>query len=163
MTLQKGDFILINYTAKVKETNEVFDTTIEETAKKEHLHKEGEIYEPKLVVIGEGWVLKELDESLTTMKVNKAQSVEIPPEKAFGPRDPEKVKRIPLKQLLAKDVHNPTIGMRIDYGGKNATIRSIGAGRVLLDFNPPLAGKTLVYDVTIQKKLEANQKKIAAP
>ena len=62
MALQKGDFILINYTAKVKETNEVFDTTYEEVAKKEHLYKEGEIYEPKLVVVGEGWVLKALDD-----------------------------------------------------------------------------------------------------
>jgi len=162
MTLQKGDFILINYTAKVKETNEVFDTTIEETSKKEHLHKEGEVYEPKLVVIGEGWVLKTLDESLATMELSKATSVEIPPDKAFGPRDPEKIKRVPLKQLLAKDVHNPTIGMRIEYGGKNATIRSIGAGRVLLDFNPPLAGKTLIYEVTVNKKLETNEEKIAA-
>jgi peptidylprolyl isomerase len=162
MSLQKGDFILINYTAKVKETNEVFDTTLEEVAKKEHLHKEGEIYEPKLVVIGEGWMLKAVDESLTTMKLNKPQSVEIPPDKAFGPRDPEKVKRVPLKQLLAKDIHNPAIGMRIDYNGKMATIRSIGAGRVLLDFNPPLAGKTLVYDVTVDKKLDANEEKIVA-
>jgi peptidylprolyl isomerase len=162
MTLEKGDFILINYTAKVKETNEVFDTTIEETSKKEHLHKEGEMYEPKLVVIGEGWVLKTLDENLTTMEVGKPNSVEIPPDKAFGPRDPEKIKRVPLKQLLAKDVHNPAIGMRIDYNGKMATIRSIGAGRVLLDFNPPLAGKTLVYDVTVNKKLGANEEKVVA-
>ena len=162
MPLEKGDFILISYTAKVKETNEVFDTTVEETAKKEHLHKEGEMYEPKLVVIGEGWVLKTLDESLTTMKIGKAQTVEIPPDKAFGPRDPEKIKRVPLKQLLAKDVHNPTVGMRIDYNGKMATIRTIGAGRVLLDFNPPLAGKTLVYDVTVDKKLGTSEEKVAA-
>jgi peptidylprolyl isomerase len=162
MPLEKGDFILINYTAKVKETNEVFDTTFEETSKKEHLHKEGEIYEPKLVVVSEGWVLKALDESLITMKLGKAQSVEIPPDKAFGPRDPEKIKRVPLKQLLAKEVHNPSIGMRIDYNGKMATIRSIGAGRVLLDFNPPLAGKTLVYDVTVEKKLNADKEKIVA-
>ena len=162
MTLEKGDFILINYTAKVKETNEVFDTTIEETAKQEHLHKEGELYEPKLVVIGEGWVLKALDESLTTMNVNKPQTVEIPPDKAFGPRDPEKIKRVPLKQLLSKDIHNPTIGMRINYNGKMATIRSLGAGRALLDFNPPLAGRTLVYDVTVNKKLEATEDKVTA-
>jgi peptidylprolyl isomerase len=161
MALQKGDFILIDYTAKVKETNEVFDTTNEETAKKEHLHKEGEVYEPKLIVIGEGWMLKTLDESLTTMEPGKAASVEIPPDKAFGPRDPEKIKRIPLKQLTAKGV-NPTIGMRTEYGGKNATIRSIGAGRVLLDFNPPLAGKTLVYEVTVQRRLETSEEKIAA-
>jgi len=161
MVLQKGDFILIDYSAKVKETNEVFDTTSEETAKKEHLHKEGEIYEPKLIVVGESWMLKTLDESFTTMKLRKASTVEISPDKAFGARDPEKIKRVPLKQLLAKGI-NPAIGMRIEYGGKNASIRSIGAGRVLLDFNPPLAGKTLVYDVTVQKKLKTEKAKIGA-
>ena len=161
MVLEKGDFILIEYTAKVKETNEVFDTTNEETAKKEHLNKEGDIYEPKLIVVGEGWMLKTLDESFPTMTTGKTATVEIPPDQAFGARDPEKVKRVPLKQLLAKDI-NPAIGMRIEYGGKHATIRSIGAGRVLLDFNPPLAGKTLVYDVTVQKKLKTDKEKIGA-
>lgn len=162
MSLEKGDFILINYAAKVKETDEVFDTTLEEVAKNEHLYKEGELYEPKLVVIGENWVLKALDESLTTMKPNKEDTVEIPPDKAFGPRDPEKIKRVPLKQLLAKDIHNPTIGMRINYNGKNATIRSLGAGRVLLDFNPPLAGRTLLYKVTIENKLTTPEEKVQA-
>ncbi|MDH5482400.1 MAG: peptidylprolyl isomerase [Candidatus Bathyarchaeota archaeon] len=161
MALQKGDFILIDYVANVKETNEVFDTTSEETAKKEHLHEEGEMYEPKLIVIGEGWVLKALDEALTTMKIGKASSVEISPDKAFGERDSEKVKRVPLKQLTAKGI-TPTIGARVEYGGKMASVRAIGAGRVLLDFNPPLAGKTLVYDVTVKKKLQTINEKIAA-
>ncbi|MGB9778711.1 MAG: FKBP-type peptidyl-prolyl cis-trans isomerase [Candidatus Bathyarchaeia archaeon] len=161
MSLQKGDFILIDYVAKVKETGEVFDTTMEETAKKEHLYKEGEIYEPKLVVIGEGWVLKALDENLTTMEVGKTNSVEIPPEKAFGPRDSEKVKRVPLRHLTAKGI-TPSLGMRLEYDGKMATVRALGAGRVLLDFNPPLAGKTLVYEVKVQKKLETLNEKIAA-
>jgi len=161
MVLQKGDFILIEYVAKVKETGEVFDTTIEETAKKERLYKEGEIYEPKLVVIGEGWVLKTLDESLTTMDIDKKTSVEIPPEKAFGERDPEKVKRVSLRQLTAKGI-TPSLGMRVEYGGKMATVRTMGAGRVILDFNPPLAGKTLVYEVTVQRKLKTVKEKIAA-
>ena len=161
MALQKGDFILLDYVAKVKETGEVFDTTLEETAKKERLYKEGEIYEPKLVVVGEGWVLKALDESLATMDVGKPATVEIPPEKAFGTRDPEKVKRVPLRQLTAKGI-TPTLGMRLEYDGKIAVVRAIGAGRVLLDFNPPLAGKTLVYEVTVQKKLETREEKIAA-
>jgi len=161
MSLQKGNFILVDYVAKVKETGEVFDTTLEETAKKEHLYKEGDIYEPKLVVIGEGWVIKALDENLTTMEVDKAAVVEIPPDKAFGPRDPEKVKRVPLRQLLAKDI-TPTLGKRVEYGGKTATVRALGAGRVLLDFNPPLAGKTLIYDTTVKKKLETKNEKIAA-
>jgi FKBP-type peptidyl-prolyl cis-trans isomerase 2 len=161
MSLQKGNFILIDYVGKVKETGEVFDTTFEDTAKKEHMYKEGDIYEPKLIVIGEGWVIKALDESLTTMDVDKPATVEIAPDKAFGARDPEKVRRVPLKQLLAKDI-NPTLGMRVEYNGKTATVRALGAGRVLLDFNPPLAGKTLVYETTIKKKLDTEEEKIAA-
>jgi peptidylprolyl isomerase len=161
MALQKGDFILLNLTAKVKETNEVFDTTDEETAKKEHLQKEGEIFEPRLVVVGEGWVLKPLDESLSDMEAGKPATVEVPPEKAFGARDPEKIKQVHLKKLAEKGI-NPALGMRIEFNGKNAIIRSIGAGRALLDFNPPLAGKTLVYEVTVTKKLETPEEKIGA-
>jgi peptidylprolyl isomerase len=161
MTLQKGDFLLIDYVAKVKETNEVFDTTKEDVAKKEHLHKEGQIHEPELVVVGESWVLKALDDALTTMEICKPCTVEISPEKGFGQRDPEKIKRVPIKQLYAKEI-NPVVGARIEFQGKNATIRSVGAGRVLLDFNPPLAGRTLIYDVTVTKKLDTAEQKIGA-
>lgn len=161
MALQKGDFILIDHVGKVKETGDVFDTTIEETAKKENLYKEGEIYESKLIVIGEGWLLKALDESLTTMERKKTKKIEIPPEKAFGERDSGKVKRVSMRQLRAKGI-TPRVGMRIEYNGKMATIRTVGAGRALLDFNPPLAGKTLVYEVTVQKRLRTKRSKIAA-
>ena len=161
MSLQKGDFIIVDYTAKVKETGEVFETTFEEVAKKEHLYKEGEVYEPKLLVIGEGWVLKTLDDSLPTMETEKASSVEIPQDKAFGARDPEKVRRVPLRNLLEKGI-TPNLGARVEYGGKTATVRALGAGRALLDFNPPLAGKTLVYEVTVRKKLDNEEEKIRA-
>jgi peptidylprolyl isomerase len=161
MTLQKGDFILIDYVSKVKETNEVFDTTQEEVAKKERLHKEGEIYEPKLVVVGEGWVLKALDDALLTAEVGQATTLEIPSDKAFGPRDPEKIRRVPIKALYSKEI-NPVIGARIEFQGKMATVRSIGAGRVLLDFNPALAGRTLIYDFTVTKKLDAEEEKIGS-
>lgn len=161
MPFEKGDFLLIDYVAKVKETGEVFDTTIEDIATKERLYKEGELYEPKLVVVGEGWLLKTLDESLLGMELKKAATVEIPPEKAFGNRDPEKVRLVPLRRLTAKGI-TPQLGMRVEFNGKLATVRTIGAGRVQLDFNPPLAGKTLVYEVTVQKKLETKLEKIKA-
>jgi len=161
MPFEKGDFVLIDYVAKVKETGEVFDTTVEDVAKKERLYKEGEIYEPKLVVIGEGWVLKALDESLLNLELNKAAPVEISPDKAFGNRDPEKVRLVPLRRLTAKGI-TPQLGMRLEFEGKLAIVRTLGAGRVQLDFNPPLAGKTLVYEVTAQKKLETKEEKLNA-
>ncbi len=67
--VKKSDFITINYVGRVKETGEVFDTTFEDVAKKEKLYKEGDVYESKLVVVGEGWVLKALDENLPNLKL----------------------------------------------------------------------------------------------
>ena len=161
MTFQKGDFIIIEYLAKVKETNEVFDTTKEDVAKREKLYKEGDICEPKLVVLGESWVLQALDDSLATYELGKLGITEIPPDKAFGSRDPEKVRLVPLKRLTEKGI-TPQLGARIEFNGKPATIRTMGAGRVQLDFNPTLAGKTLVYEVSVLKKLETDLEKMTA-
>jgi FKBP-type peptidyl-prolyl cis-trans isomerase 2 len=161
MPIQKSDFIVVDYTGKVKETGEVFDTTSEETAKTNKLYKEGDIYEPRLIVTGEGWLLKALDEALLTFKLNKEETVEIPPEKAFGNRDPEKVKLIPVKRLAARGI-TPRLGAQIEYDKRLATVRTMGSGRVTLDFNPPLAGKTLVYEVTIQKQLKTAEEKVSA-
>jgi peptidylprolyl isomerase len=159
VAFEKGDFLRVEYTAKVKETGEVFDTTIEDVARKERLHKEGEIYELKLIVVGEGWVLKALDDTLPSTELDKPTTIEIPPDKAFGPRDPNMMKMVPLKRMRDKGI-TPQIGMRVEYEKKLATIRTVGAGRVTLDFNPPLAGKTLVYDVTVKQKLETRREKI---
>ncbi|MEM1507211.1 MAG: FKBP-type peptidyl-prolyl cis-trans isomerase [Candidatus Bathyarchaeia archaeon] len=161
MPFEKGDFVLIDYVARVAETGEVFDTTIEEVSRKEGIYQEGAIYEPKLVVIGEGWILKALEEALLNLDVEKTATIEIPPEKGFGNRDPEKIKMYPLRKFIAQGI-TPKVGMKVEVNGKVATIRAIGAGRVQLDFNPPLAGKTLIYEVTVRKKLETIEEKIKA-
>jgi FKBP-type peptidyl-prolyl cis-trans isomerase 2 len=159
--IKKSDFIIVDYTGKVKETGEVFDTTSEEIAKENKLYKEGDIYEPRLVVAGEGWLLKALDEALLTFKLNKKETVEIPPETAFGNRDPEKVKLVPIRRLASRGI-TPRLGAQIEYDKRLATVRTMGSGRVTLDFNPPLAGKTLVYEVTIQKQLKTTEEKVSA-
>ncbi|MEM1989556.1 MAG: FKBP-type peptidyl-prolyl cis-trans isomerase [Candidatus Bathyarchaeia archaeon] len=161
MPFEKGDFILVDYVARVAETGEVFDTTIEEVSRKEGIYQEGAIYEPRLIVIGEGWILKALDEALMGLELGKTAKIEIPPEKGFGNRDPEKVKMYPLRRFTAQGI-TPKVGMRIEVDGRIATVRSIGAGRVQLDFNPPLAGKTLIYEITVKKKLETVEEKIKA-
>jgi len=161
LPFEKGDFVLIDYVARVAETGEVFDTTIEEVSRKEGIYQEGAVYEPKLIVIGEGWILKAVEDALLNLEIEKTATIEIPPEKGFGNRDPEKIKMYPLRRFLAQGV-TPKVGMRVEVDGKVATVRAIGAGRVQLDFNPPLAGKTLVYEITVRKKLETLEEKIKA-
>jgi peptidylprolyl isomerase len=111
--------------------------------------------------VGEGWMLSALDESFLTNQIGKPSTVEIPPEKAFGTRDPEKVRMISRRWLSSRGI-TPQIGMQLEYDGRPAVVRTIGAGRVQLDFNPPLAGKTLVYEVTVQDKLGTIKEKINA-
>ncbi|RJX16456.1 peptidylprolyl isomerase [Candidatus Bathyarchaeota archaeon] len=157
----KGDFILMDYIAKIKETNTIFDTTFVEEAKKAGIFKENNVYEPMLVVVGEGWVLKGLDEKLVGLEVGKKITVEIPPEKAFGPRDPSKIKSIPLRKFQQQKI-TPYPGLEVEVDGKLAVVRSVGAGRVQVDFNPPLAGRTLIYEVEVKQILQTPIEKIKA-
>lgn len=161
LSVEKGDFILIDYVTTIKETGEVFDTTSEDKAKESGILKENAVYEPMLVVVGEGWVLKELDDSLLGLELNTPAIIEIPPERGFGPRDPSKIRRVPIRRFRGQDV-NLFPGAQIEVEGSTAVVRSVGSGRVQLDFNPPLAGKTLVYDLTVLSKIEETEGKIKA-
>ena len=161
MPVKKGDFILIDYASTIKETGDIFDTTIEEEARKGKIFRENRIYEPMLVVVGEGWVLKGLDDSLVDLKIGKDTTIEIPPEQGFGLRDPSKISLIPLRRFTKKNV-TPYPGAQVEINGKLATIRSVGAGRAQVDFNPPLAGKTLVYNLNVTRRINSKKEKAKA-
>ena len=51
--LEKGEFVLIEFTGKEKNTGKVFETTNKETAKKTGIYSEGKLYEPIAVIAGE--------------------------------------------------------------------------------------------------------------
>ena len=159
--IEEGDFVLVEMTGRTLETDEVFDTTDEELAKEEGIYEEEKTYGPKLVVVGEGWVLKGLDDRLAGFKLEETAEVEIPAEEAFGERSPENVRTVPFRVLRSKGV-NPVIGQQIEVDGRTAVVRSIGAGRVQLDYNHPLAGRKIVYHVKPTLKHESDEDKIRA-
>jgi len=147
--------ILINYTTKIKETGEVIETTIEEVAKANKIYKEGAKYEPKLIAVGKGWILKALEEEIQKLNVGDKATIEVPPEKAFGNRNPSKIKVIPLRKFG----ENVNVGDQVEYNGQVGTVISINSGRVQIDFNDRLAGKTLIYEVEIIKEItDLNEK-----
>ncbi len=161
MTFDKSSLILIDYVAKVKDTEEVFDTTLEEDAKKYSIHESDVKYQPKLVSIGEISypVLKGLDEALAKTTVGDKLTVEVTPDKGFGERDSKKVRMIPLRKL-GDDADKVSIGDTIEIDDKKGIIRFIGSGRVQIDYNHRYAGKTILYDVNVIKSLESENDKI---
>src|SRR5881409_4482263 len=159
MAVKARDFLLVNFTLKVKESGETVDTTYDAVAKDARLHREDSIYGPRFIILGEGWLPKGLEDSLVGTDVGKQTTVELPPDKGFGTRDPAKMRLVPLRRFRDKGI-DPTPGAQIEFDGRPATVRAVGAGRVQVDYNHPLAGRTLVYDVSIEKVLEDNNEKI---
>ncbi len=161
MTFNKGSLILIDYTAKVKDSEEIFDTTIEEDAKKHSIHEPNVKYQPKLVSIGEVSypVLKGLDEALAKTTVGNKLTVEVTPDKGFGERDSSKVRMIPIRKL-GEDAEKVSVGDTIEVDNKRGIIRFIGSGRVQIDYNHRYAGKTILYDVNVVKSLDSPHDKV---
>jgi len=151
--LQKGDFVLLDYVMRVKETNEIVDLTLEDVAKKEKVYREDGVYEPALVVLGEGWILRGIEDELYKMDVGDSKVIEVPPEKAFGERDPSKVRIVNARELVKRGI-TPKVGSTIELDEGRALVRRAEGGRVVLDFNHPLAGRTIVCEVKVVKKIE---------
>ena len=161
MTFDKSSLILVDYTAKVKDSDDVFDTTIEADAKKHSIYEENVKYQPKLVSIGEVSypVLKGLDEALAKTSVGEKLTVEVTPDKGFGERDTKKVRMIPIRKL-GEDAEKVSVGDTIEVDNKRGIIRYIGSGRVQVDYNHRYAGKTILYDVNVIKSLDSTSDKV---
>jgi len=159
LTFNKGQLILVDYTAKVKDTDEVFETTIEDDAKKHSIHDPNVKYQPKLVSVGESWVIKGLDDALANSKVGDKTTVEVSPDKGFGERDSGKVRMIPLRKL-GEDAEKVSVGDTVEIDDKKGIVRFIGSGRVQIDYNHRFAGKTILYDVNVIKSLDTDDDKV---
>ena len=159
MTFSKGSLILVDYTSKVKDTGEVFETTIEEEAKKHSFHDPNVKYQPKLVSVGESWVIKGLDEALENTSVGDKTTIEVSPDKGFGERDSGKVRMIPVRKL-GEDAEKVSIGDTIEVDNKKGIVRFIGSGRIKIDYNHRFAGKTILYDINVLKELKSDEDKI---
>lgn len=104
--------------------------------------------EPARAMLGTGQLLPGLEDCLRRLEEGEERTFTLPPEKAYGRRDPSAVESLPLADFgaMAKDL---APGARV-YGmrrGKpeKATVRAVESGVVTLDFNPPDAGKTVTF------------------
>jgi peptidylprolyl isomerase len=161
MAFAIGSLVLANYTAKIKDTQTPIETTVEEEAKKLGIHDPSKRYEPRLIAVGEGWVLKGVDEAIQNAESGQKMTVEIPPEKAFGVRDPSRVRLIPIRKFGDK-ADDLEVGSEVEVDNRVGVVRFLGSGRAQVDFNHRYAGKTIVYDIEVVKALESQEEKVKA-
>ena len=156
MPFAKNTLVYVNYTAKVKDTGDAIETTLEEEAKKLNIHDAERKYEPRLVAVGEGWVLKGLDEEIAKMDVGEKKTAELPPDRAWGARDAALMRMVPLRKF-GERADELRVGDEVEMDNRIAVVRFIGSGRAQVDFNHRLAGKTLIYEIEALRKVEPGE------
>ena len=159
MAVKEGDFIRLEYTGKVQETGNVFDTTDENVAEEAGIKLDSKSYGAIPIIVGGGHVLKGLDEALIGMEEGEEKTVEITPEEGFGLRDPKLLQLIPMGEFKKQGM-KPEVGMAITSDGVTGIIRSVSGGRVRVDFNHELAGKNLKYNIRVVKEIEDDIDKV---
>ncbi len=161
--MEKGDIIKWEYDAWIVEEGkeELFDTTNEELAKENGIHDPNIKYGPMVSVVGAGRLIKGMEEEIMQAEIDKEYIVTIPPENAYGERDPKLVKIHSYRELARQKI-TPEIGKEVVIDNKRGRIVTVTPGRVVIDFNHPLAGKTLKYRFKIIEKVDGDVDKIRA-
>ncbi|HEY8023697.1 MAG TPA: FKBP-type peptidyl-prolyl cis-trans isomerase [Burkholderiaceae bacterium] len=111
---------------------------------------------PATLMLGQGQLAPFLEDCLIGLPEGAHEVFELPPEKAFGPRNPELIQRVSRATL---DENSPfdaeyRIGDLVDFaapgGGRFAgVLREIDADGAVFDFNHPLAGQAVRFEVKI--------------
>jgi FKBP-type peptidyl-prolyl cis-trans isomerase 2 len=159
LIVEKNSLIKLDYVGMF-EDGSVFDTTSEEEAKKAGIYDANTEYKPQLVLVGKEQIIEGLEEGIIGMKENEEKEIFVPYEKGFGRKDATLFRIIPLSRFKEENI-NPIPGMIINIDGRDGIIQSISGGRVIVDFNHPLAGKNLKYRVKITKILKDTKEKVS--
>ncbi len=159
--MNKGEIVSIEFTGKEEGTGKVFDTTNKQTAEKEGLDTKGRVYGPVTVVTGSGELLPGLDHALMQMKEGESKELELAPENAFGNRNAQLIKVLPLNEFKKNNIP-PVPGTIVNANDMMGRVQSVSGGRVRVDFNPELAGKTVHYTLKIVKHFTDEKEQLQA-
>lgn len=133
--VEQGDLVHVHYTGTL-EDDSVFDTS------------EGR--EPLAFEAGAGDVIPGFDEGVIGMREGQRKRIVVPPEAGYGPWRPELLTQVERGAVGDQQVL-PGMAVRVstDDDVLDATITEVGDDTITLDFNHPLAGKVLTFEVTV--------------
>ena len=147
--------IELKFTGKILD-GDIFDTNISEDSKKIGIKIEEN---PFIICVGQKMVVTGLDNALIDKEIGKKYFIELKSKEAFGERRKDFVKLVPLSVFTEKKII-PKAGMVLHIDYNLIRIASVSGGRVLVDFNNPLAGKDIIYEFIIKRKINDNKEKI---
>ncbi len=147
-SVEKGSEIVVDYIGRLADGS-VFDTSVESVAKACNTYTPGRPYTEGLgFVAGGGNMIAGFDAGVIGMKVGQTKTVTIPAKDAYGEKDDQYIITYPRSEVP----ENFNVGDQIQADlGTTATVIAKTDTGVTLDFNHPLAGKELIFDITIKE------------
>lgn len=111
--------------------------------------------EPVSLVIGDGNLLEGFEKALLGLRAGDRRTVHLPPEDAFGPWNPDNVQSFDTVQFV-KSGDIPVVGTMMEFQDKGGgtlagVVKAVNDDKVEVDFNHPLAGRNVVFEVEIAK------------
>jgi len=134
---KNGDVVQVDYTGTL-ENGTVFDTSVGG--------------EPLNFTLGEGQVIPGFEQAVLGMKVGESKTFTIPADEAYGQYRDDLVQVINREDLpagLDPEVGEQLQGPRPDGGTGICTVTNVTDTTVTVDFNPPLAGKDLTFEIKL--------------
>jgi len=160
-SVKKGNVVRLEYTGRMAKTGQVFDTTDEAVAKQAGLWESSAIYGPRYAVFGSGTIIPGMEEAILQSQPGKSEDFAIEPAKAFGQRDSALVRLIAEKEFFKNEVR-PAPGMMVTLDGAIARVKSVTSGRVVVDFNHPLAGEQVIYSIKVHEIISDDARRAEA-
>lgn len=122
--------------------------------------------EPLFYLHGFGNIISGVETALADMSVGDKTAVTLDPISAYGPRKENAIQRVPVKHLqfaksTRKILPGMVAGVKTEKGMRNVVIVKAGKFSADVDFNHPLAGKTLHYELEIVSVREATEEEVA--
>ena len=113
---------------------------------------------PLVFMFGKGQIIPGLENGIANMAIGEKGNVLVQPEDAYGELNPEAKQEVPKDQFAGIDLE---VGMTLygqgeDGGTVQVTVKEIGEENVIIDFNHPLAGKSLMFTVTVNNVRDAS-------
>ena len=111
---------------------------------------------PATLLLGQGQLAPTLEQALLGMAAGQRMTYRLSPEHAFGPRNPDLLQQVSLNLLRENSSFEESYepGDLVEFnapgGGKYAgVLKELGPTSALFDFNHPLAGQTILFDVQL--------------
>ena len=162
--MEEGTIVHVDYELYNADSGDLMETTREDVAKEHEMHQEGRSYSPMVCVVGAGNLIPGFEAALAEAKVNKETEISIQPVDAYGEKDPQQIETISIDKLI-RSVQDPNalyLGAPVNINNRQGHLSYLAAGRARIDYNHPMAGKTLKYSFKVVKVVEGKDEQVMA-